>query len=56
MAVIINEFEVMPERTDASQATPQGEASQPPVPALTTSELEQVMRQLRERLDRVRAH
>jgi hypothetical protein len=56
MAVVINEFEVVPERQDEPQgATPterQGQAPQ----GLTVAELERVARTLRERLERVRAH
>jgi hypothetical protein len=56
MAVIINEFEVVPERPDEFQAGPQTERQPGPAQALTTDELDQVLRRLRERLERVRAH
>lgn len=57
MAVIINEFEVMPERPDESPAGgQQAERPQPAPQAMTTVELERMMRQLHERLERVRAH
>ena len=56
MAVIINEFEVVPERPDESQSSQPGEWQPGPMQALTTEELEQVLRRLRDRLERVRAH
>lgn len=54
MAVVINEFEVVPERPDEGSATPA--ASPAPAVRLTAAELERMLRQVRERLDRVRAH
>ena len=56
MAVIINEFEVVPERPDEPQAGQPGERQPGPMQALTTEELEHVLRRLRDRLERVRAH
>jgi hypothetical protein len=56
MAVIINEFEVVPERQDEPQGTPQSERQASTSQALTAAELERVARTLRERQDRVRAH
>jgi hypothetical protein len=56
MAVIINEFEVVPERPDESQAGTQGERQPGPEQALTMEDLEQILRRLRDRLERVRAH
>lgn len=54
MAVIIDEFEVVPQREDEDR--PQQQRSQtPPATAPTAAELERALRTLRERLDRVRA-
>lgn len=52
MAVIIDEFEVIPEREDESR--PQQRTPAPP-PAPTQSELERALRTIRERIERVRA-
>lgn len=56
MAVVINEFEVVPERQDEPQGAPPAERQRPASQALTTVELERVARSLNERLERVRAH
>lgn len=53
MAVIIDEFEVVPGREGDDRPPPRPPAPPPAAPAAT--ELERALRTLRERLDRVRA-
>jgi hypothetical protein len=53
MAVIIDEFEVIPQREDDDRPPQRAPVSAPAPP--TAAELERALRTLRERLDRVRA-
>lgn len=55
MAVVINEFDVVPERPDDSRPAP-ATSHEPAALPKPAAELERELRALRERLDRVRAN
>lgn len=56
MPIVINEFEVLPQETAPGPGPADGALSAPPPVKLRVQEVEKIVRRLRQRQARIRAH